>query len=97
MAEGIFVDGTAVFRTSQPPQPLRQQPAEPVPVHPAHEHRVGRVARHAPPVGDVHAGGVLALRLDLDVDVAGVEEGGLEEGGDHAGVVCGLAVRRRDG
>jgi len=51
------------------------------------------VARHTPPVGDGHAGGVLALRLDLDVEVAGVEEGGLEEAGDHAGIVRGPAVR----
>ena len=36
---------------------------------------------------------MLALRLDLDVDVAGVDEGGLGEAGDHAGIVRGSAVR----
>jgi hypothetical protein len=77
-----------------PPQPLRQQPVEPVPVHSPHDHRVGRVARHAPLVGDGHAGGVLALRPDLDGDVAGVEEGGLEEAGDHERVVPGALPDR---
>jgi len=47
---------------------------------------------HPPPVGDGHAGGVLALRLDLDVDVASVEEGMLQQAGDHARVVQGGAV-----
>jgi hypothetical protein len=47
---------------------------------------------HPPPVGDGHAGGALALRLDLDVDMAGVEDGGLGEAGDHARVVQGGAV-----
>jgi hypothetical protein len=36
---------------------------------------------------------VLARRLDLGVDVSAVEEGGLEEAGDHAGIVRGPAVR----
>jgi hypothetical protein len=72
-----------------PPQPLRQQPAEPVPLHSPHDHRVGRALRHAAPVGGGRAGGVFALLLDLHVVVAGVEEGGLEEVGDRAGVVQG--------
>ena len=72
-----------------PPQPLRQQPAEPVPVHSPHDHRFGRVDRHAAPVGDGRAGGVLALRPDLGGDVAGVEEGGLGEAGDHLRIVQG--------
>ncbi len=41
---------------------------------------------------------MLALRLDFHVDVAGVEEGGLEEVGDHAGIVQGaLPHRERSG
>ncbi len=78
-----------------PPTTLAQRPAEPIPVHAAHDHRVRRALRHAPPIGDRPAEGVLALRLDLDGDVAGVEEGGLEEVGDHAGIVPG-AVPDRD-
>ncbi len=76
---------------SQPPQPLRQEPVEPLPVHTSHEHRVGLAGRHAPPVGDGHAEGELRSRLDLDVDVATVEEGGFQKVGDHAGVVQGGA------
>jgi hypothetical protein len=74
------------------PQPLREQPVEPAPVHTPHEHRVGRALRHAPPVGDGHAGSVLALRLDLDVDVAVAGEGVLGEAGDHARSGQGGAV-----
>jgi hypothetical protein len=47
---------------------------------------------HPPPFGDGHAEGVFALRPDLDDDVAGVEDGGLGEAGDHARVVRGGAV-----
>ncbi len=68
----------------------RQNPSRSTPPH---DHRFGRAARSAPPFGDGHAEGVLALRLDLDVDVAGVDEGGLKEAGDHAGIVRGPAVR----
>lgn len=84
-----------------PPQPLAQQPVEPLPVHSPHDHRFRRALRHAPPVGDGHAGGVFAIRPDLGVDVAGVEEGGLGEAGDHLRIVQGassllyLAVSRR--
>ncbi len=59
-----------------------------------HDHRVGRAVGHAPPVGDGLVGGVLALRPDLDGDVAGVKEGGLEEVGDHAGIVPGAVPDR---
>ena len=75
----------------QPAQPLLQEPAEPLPVHAAHDHRVGRAARHAPPVSDGDAGGEFALRPDLDVDVAAVKEGRLQKAGDHAGVAPGGA------
>ena len=37
---------------------------------------------------------MLALRLDFDIDVAVVEEGGLEEVGDHAGIVPGAVPDR---
>jgi len=56
-----------------------------LPVHSPDDHRVRLALRHSAPVGDGHAGGVFSFRLDLHVDVATVKEGGLEEGGDHAG------------
>ena len=79
----------------QPAQPLRQEPVEPLPVHAALDHRVGRAGRHAPPVGDGRAGGVLALRPDPHGDVAGVGEGGREEVGDHVRIVQGGRLRCR--
>jgi hypothetical protein len=57
-----------------------------------HDHRFRRALRHAAPVGDGLAGGVFALRPDAGVDVAGVEQGGRVEVGDHTGVVQGGAV-----
>lgn len=56
-----------------------------LPAHFPHDHRIGRALRRAPPVGDGRAGGVPALRPGHHGDVAALEDGGLEEGGDHAG------------
>lgn len=56
-----------------------------LPAHSPHDHRVRLALRQAAPVGDGRAGGVPALRLGHHGDVAALEEGGLEEGGGHAG------------
>ncbi len=72
---------------SEPGDAFGQQREKSFGVDIAHEHRVRGTVADAPPVSDGHAQGEFALRLDLDVDVAPGEEVGLEQVGDHAGIM----------
>jgi len=76
--------------TTSPTAPLAAGRTRPGPL--PHEHRVGRAARHPPPVGDGHAGGEFALRPGHHGDVTTVEEARLQEAGDHARIVQGGVV-----
>ena len=71
----------------QPRQPLGEERVEALVVGAAEVEHVLRPVGDPPVVGDGHAAGELAHRLDGDVDLPPVEQLRLEQPGDDAGVV----------
>src|SRR5262245_59984936 len=76
-----------VYFLWQPRQPLCEELVEARVVGAAEVEHVLRPIGDLPVVGDRHAAGQLAHRLDSDVDLPPVEQAGLEEPGDDARIV----------
>src|SRR5437762_463150 len=68
-------------------QAFGEEGVETVRIGAAKIENIPRTVRDPPPVGDRQPHGQLAMRLDRDVDLAALEEFGLEQPGDDAGVM----------